>query len=191
MRLAGVERAGARAVEARDRFPGARSGIIRGRVCDGGDEQGDRKRHDRSQASRSDRPFVGRIRDRVYDDADGSIRGRCGGWSSYQPGFKLRRNLLEHRHSGNEPCRSRAERFEVPLWEDPQAYIRNSGRESRAGGESQPDGLSSPDSRLVRSKGDQAPDWITKGVSVLDREKELKRLKKDQPPTPTGGGAPD
>jgi len=30
-------------------------------------------------------------------------------------------------------------------------------------------------------KGEEAQPWILKGVSVLDREKELKRLKKDDP----------
>lgn len=33
-------------------------------------------------------------------------------------------------------------------------------------------------------KGAPAPDWITKGVKFLDREKELKQLKKTEPPKP-------
>jgi hypothetical protein len=31
-------------------------------------------------------------------------------------------------------------------------------------------------------KADQAPEWITRGVTVLDREKELKRTRKDSAP---------
>ncbi len=134
------------------------------------------------------------------------------------------------------------ERLEVPLWEDPQAYIRNSAvfhvnkmkgalmlcvgdkdgasdwhqdiemynLARRAGkqvvmlvypGENH--GLAVKANQIDYHrrildwfdhylKGDQPPVWITKGVSVLDREKELKRIKKDQPQTvPTGGGAPD
>ncbi|SPE35273.1 hypothetical protein SBA6_420008 [Candidatus Sulfopaludibacter sp. SbA6] len=33
-------------------------------------------------------------------------------------------------------------------------------------------------------KGDPPPEWITKGVTVLDRQKELKRTKRDSPSTP-------
>jgi hypothetical protein len=39
-------------------------------------------------------------------------------------------------------------------------------------------------------KGNDTPAWISKGVSVLEREKELKQIKKDGPAAaPTGGGA--
>jgi dienelactone hydrolase len=122
------------------------------------------------------------------------------------------------------------ERLEVPLWEDPQAYIRNSavfhvnkmkGALLLAVGDK--DGASDwhqdiemyslarragkqcvmlvypgeNHSLAVRQnqidyhdrilewfghylQGGKAPEWIDKGVSVVDREKELKRLKKDE-----------
>jgi dipeptidyl aminopeptidase/acylaminoacyl peptidase len=133
------------------------------------------------------------------------------------------------------------ERMEVPLWEDPQAYTRNSAVFSvnkmrnplllcvgdkdgasdwhqdlelynlarRAGkqvvllvypGENH--GLAVKANQIdyhrriiewfdTYLKGTPTPDWIGKGQSVLDREKELKRMKKDAPATPavsTGSG---
>jgi hypothetical protein len=42
-------------------------------------------------------------------------------------------------------------------------------------------------------KGEPAPEWINKGTSVLDREKELKKIKKETEGSTTntgGGGAP-
>jgi dipeptidyl aminopeptidase/acylaminoacyl peptidase len=121
------------------------------------------------------------------------------------------------------------ERLEVPLWEDPQAYMRNSAIFSvnrlkgavmlcvgdkdgasdwhqdiefynlarRAGkdvvmliypGENHSLAEKANQIDYHRRilawfdhylKGDEAQPWILKGVSVLDREKELKRLKKD------------
>lgn len=135
------------------------------------------------------------------------------------------------------------ERMQVPLWEDPQAYIRNSAVFSinkmqgpllmstadhdgasdwhqtlefyniarRAGkqvvmlmypGENHSLAIKANQMdyhhRILEwfgyyLKGEPAPDWIHKGVSVLDREKELKRIKKETEgaPTETGGtGAP-
>ncbi len=123
------------------------------------------------------------------------------------------------------------ERLEVPLWEDPQAYQRNSAVFSvnrmkgalmlcvgdkdgasdwhqdiefynlarRAGkdvvmlvypGENHSLAEKANQIDYHRRilawfdhylKGDEAQPWIMKGVSVLDREKELKRLKKDEP----------
>ncbi len=131
------------------------------------------------------------------------------------------------------------ERMQVPLWEDPQAYIRNSAVFSinkmtgpllmstadhdgasdwhqtlefyniarRAG--KQVVMLMYPGenhSLAIRAnqidyhhrildwfgyylKGNDAPEWINKGTSVLDREKELKRIKKEtESATGTGGG---
>jgi dipeptidyl aminopeptidase/acylaminoacyl peptidase len=131
------------------------------------------------------------------------------------------------------------ERLEVPLWEDPQAYLRNSaifhvnkmkGALLLAVGDK--DGASDWHQdiemyNLARRAGKQCvmlvypgenhalavkanqidyhdrildwfghylrggkePEWIAKGVTVLDREKELKRTKKDAPAAPaTGGG---
>ncbi len=124
------------------------------------------------------------------------------------------------------------ERMEVPLWEDPAAYIRNSAVFSvnkmrtplllcvgdkdgasdwhqdlelynlarRAGkqlvllvypGENH--GLAVKANQIdyhrrinawfdTYLKGNEAPKWIVNGVSVLDREKELKQLKKDAAP---------
>ena len=134
------------------------------------------------------------------------------------------------------------ERLEVPLWEDPQAYMRNSAvfhvnkmkgalllcvgdkdgasdwhqdiemynGARRAGKQTvmliypgENHGLAVKANQIDYHrriiawfdhylKGEPAEDWITKGVTVLDREKELKRIKKDQPQTtPTGGGAPE
>jgi dipeptidyl aminopeptidase/acylaminoacyl peptidase len=131
------------------------------------------------------------------------------------------------------------ERLEVPLWEDPQAYMRNSAvfhvnklkgavllcvgdkdgasdwhqdiemynLARRAGknvvmlvypGENHGLAVKANQVDYHRRilawfdhylKGDEAQPWITNGVSVLDREKELKRIKKDPPQTaPTGGG---
>jgi len=132
------------------------------------------------------------------------------------------------------------ERMEVPLWEDPGAYIRNSAVFSvnkmrnplllcvgdkdgasdwhqdlelynlarRAGkqvvllvypGENH--GLAVKANQIdyhrrinawfdTYLKGNDSPAWISKGVSVLEREKELKQMKKDGPAAaPTGGGA--
>jgi len=39
-------------------------------------------------------------------------------------------------------------------------------------------------------KGDPAPDWITKGTSVLDREKELKKIKKETEGAAATGESP-
>jgi dipeptidyl aminopeptidase/acylaminoacyl peptidase len=134
------------------------------------------------------------------------------------------------------------ERMQVPLWEDPQAYIRNSAVFSvnkmqgpllmstadkdgasdwhqtlefyniarRAG--KQVVMLMYPGenhSLAIRAnqidyhhrildwfgyylKGEPAPEWINKGTSVLDREKELKKIKKETEgaTTETGAGAP-
>lgn len=131
------------------------------------------------------------------------------------------------------------ERMQVPLWEDPQAYIRNSAVFSinkmrgpllmstadhdgasdwhqtlefyniarRAGkqvvmlmypGENHSLAIKANQidyhHRILEwfghyLKGDPAPDWITKGTSVLDREKELKKIKKEtEATTETGGG---
>ncbi len=133
------------------------------------------------------------------------------------------------------------ERMQVPLWEDPQAYIRNSAVFSinkmkgpllmstadhdgasdwhqtlefyniarRAGkqvvmlmypGENHSLAIKANQidyhHRILDwfgyyLKGDPAPDWINKGTSVLDREKELKRIKKETEGAETGGaGAP-
>ena len=135
------------------------------------------------------------------------------------------------------------ERMQVPLWEDPQAYIRNSAVFSinkmqgpllmstadhdgasdwhqtlefyniarRAGkqvvmlmypGENHSLAIKANQMdyhhRILEwfgyyLKGEPAPEWIHKGVSVLDREKELKRIKKETESTPTetgGTGAP-
>jgi dipeptidyl aminopeptidase/acylaminoacyl peptidase len=121
------------------------------------------------------------------------------------------------------------ERLEVPLWEDPQAYLRNSAvfhvnkmkgalllsvgdkdgasdwhqdiemynLARRAGkqcvmlvypGENHSLAVKANQIDYHRRildwfnyylKGDPAPEWITKGVTVLDREKELKRTKKE------------
>jgi dipeptidyl aminopeptidase/acylaminoacyl peptidase len=133
------------------------------------------------------------------------------------------------------------ERMQVPLWEDPQAYIRNSAVFSvnkmqgpllmstadkdgasdwhqtlefyniarRAGkqvvmlmypGENHSLAIKANQidyhHRILDwfgyyLKGEPAPDWINKGTSVLDREKELKRIKKDaeSATTETGGGS--
>ena len=122
------------------------------------------------------------------------------------------------------------ERLEVPLWEDPQAYLRNSAvfhvnkmkgalllsvgdkdgasdwhqdiemynLARRAGkqcvmlvypGENHSLAVKANQKDYHRRinawfdhylKGEPAPEWITKGVTVLDREKELKRTKKDE-----------
>ena len=135
------------------------------------------------------------------------------------------------------------ERMEVPLWEDPQAYIRNSAvfsvnkmKGSLLMSTADKDGASDWHQTLefyniarragkqvvmlmypgenrslaVKAnqidyhdrildwfgyylKGEPAAEWINKGVSVLDREKELKKIKKETEgaPTETGGsGAP-
>ena len=121
------------------------------------------------------------------------------------------------------------ERMEVPLWEDPQAYIRNSAvfhvnkmkgalllavgdkdgasdwhqdiemynLARRAGkqcvmlvypGENHALAVKANQMDYHRRildwfgyhlKGDAPPDWITKGVTVLDREKELKKTKRE------------
>ena len=125
------------------------------------------------------------------------------------------------------------ERLEVPLYEDPQAYLRNSAvfhvnkmkgalllsvgdkdgasdwhqdiemynLARRAGkqcvmlvypGENHALAVKANQVDYHRRildwfgyylKGDPAPQWIVKGVTVLDREKELKRIKKDTPAT--------
>jgi dipeptidyl aminopeptidase/acylaminoacyl peptidase len=132
------------------------------------------------------------------------------------------------------------ERMQVPLWEDPQAYIRNSAVFSinkmqgpllmstadhdgasdwhqtlefyniarRAGkqvvmlmypGENHSLAIKANQidyhHRILDwfgyyLKGEKAPDWINKGTTVLDREKELKRIKKETEgaATETGGG---
>jgi dipeptidyl aminopeptidase/acylaminoacyl peptidase len=133
------------------------------------------------------------------------------------------------------------ERMEVPLWEDPAAYIRNSavfsvntlrnplllcvGDKDGASDWHQDLELYNLARRAQKQvvllvypgenhglavkanqidyhrrindwfdtylKGKEAPKWISSGVSVLDREKELKQMKKDAAPAtpPTGGGA--
>ncbi|MGA3189364.1 MAG: prolyl oligopeptidase family serine peptidase [Bryobacteraceae bacterium] len=131
------------------------------------------------------------------------------------------------------------ERMQVPLWEDPQAYIRNSAVFSinkmqgpllmstadhdgasdwhqtlefyniarRAGkqvvmlmypGENHSLAIKANQidyhHRILDwfgyyLKGEPAPEWINKGTSVLDREKELKKIKKEtEGATETGGG---
>lgn len=131
------------------------------------------------------------------------------------------------------------ERMQVPLWEDPQAYIRNSSVFSinkmkgpllmstadhdgasdwhqtlefyniarRAGkqvvmlmypGENHSLAIKANQidyhHRILDwfgyyLKGNDAPEWINKGTSVLDRERELKRIKKEtEPATETGRG---
>lgn len=132
------------------------------------------------------------------------------------------------------------ERMEVPLFEDPQAFVRNSAVFSanklkaplmlcvgdkdgasdwhqdiefynvarRAGkqvvmlvypGENHSLAVKANQLDYHRRimawfdhylKGDEPQPWIEKGVTVLDREKELKRIKKDTP-TPATGGAPE
>jgi dipeptidyl aminopeptidase/acylaminoacyl peptidase len=135
------------------------------------------------------------------------------------------------------------ERMQVPLWEDPQAYIRNSAVFSinkmqgpllmstadkdgasdwhqtlefyniarRAGkqvvmlmypGENHSLAIKANQidyhHRILDwfgyyLKGETAPEWINKGTSVLDREKELKKIKKETEGSTTetgGGGAP-
>ncbi len=127
------------------------------------------------------------------------------------------------------------ERLEVPLWEDPQAYLRNSAvfhvnkmkgalllsvgdkdgasdwhqdiemynLARRAGkqcvmlvypGENHALAVKANQMDYHRRildwfdyylKAEQAPEWITRGVTVLDREKELKRTKKDSAETGT------
>jgi len=121
------------------------------------------------------------------------------------------------------------ERMQVPLWEDPQAYIRNSAvysvnkmRGPLLMSTADKDGASDWHQTLefyniarragkqvvmlmypgenhslaIKAnqvdyhhrildwfahylKGEPAPDWITKGQSVIDRENELKKIKKD------------
>ncbi len=55
----------------------------------------------------------------------------------------------------------------------------------------QPTGLPPPYHRLVRYylKDAPAPEWITQGVTVLERERELNRSGKDAPATKDPGEA--
>ncbi len=83
-------------------------GLSRAGVRYGRDEEGTRVRHDRPQAGRADRAFVGRLRHELRDDADRPVHRGSRGRPVDRPGIELRRNLLEQRDAGDGPRRSGA-----------------------------------------------------------------------------------